>query len=114
MLHIALSLTLALLLLATGGGKLLGQASSHAIRDSLHVGAAAWRAIGALEAVIVALLLVGLAHPAVSRAGGGAVVALMVGAIVVRARAGGAQRKVGIVVDLAVLGLGAALAFAPR
>jgi hypothetical protein len=38
----------------------------------------------------------------------------MVGAIVVRARAGGAQRKVGIVVDLAVLGLGAALAFAPR
>ena len=47
--RIVLDILLALLVLATGAGKLTGVASSHAIRDSLNVPAGRWKLIGGLE-----------------------------------------------------------------
>jgi uncharacterized membrane protein YphA (DoxX/SURF4 family) len=56
---IVLDILLALLVLATGAGKLTGVASSHAIRDSLHVPAGRWKLIGSLEMLAVLGLVTG-------------------------------------------------------
>lgn len=104
--RIVLSILLALLLALTGGGKLAGTASSHAIRDSLHIGAGRWRAIGVFEIVTVVLLIVGIWIAPVSVVGMAAVVVLMIGAIVARVNAGGEQRKAGVRADAVVLVLG--------
>jgi hypothetical protein len=79
---------LALLLLSTGGGKLRQLPSSLAIRDSLGLSNRAWKTIGALELVAVVGLLVGIWIPVAGLLASAGVVALMIGAIVVRARVG--------------------------
>ncbi|MBK4347690.1 DoxX family protein [Lacisediminihabitans sp. G11-30] len=63
-----------LLLLATGGGKLLQASSSLAIRDSLTLTNRTWKTIGALELLAVVGLIVGIwcrslasSHPSASR-----------------------------------------------
>lgn len=97
------SALLALLLLMTGGGKLAGAASSHAIRESLSVPRRPWKAIGAFEALLVIGLVAGIwVHP-LGRLAALGVVALMLGAIVARVRAGGQQRNRGVVADAVVL-----------
>ncbi|TQL02202.1 DoxX family protein [Cellulomonas sp. SLBN-39] len=101
--HIVLSVLLAALLLTTGGGKIAGSASSHAIRDSLHVPPGRWRAIGAFEGVVVAALVLGIWVPLAGVAAAGGVVLLMAGAIVTRLRAGGAQQRSGVTADVVVL-----------
>ncbi len=101
--RIVLSVLLGALLLATGGGKLAGAASSHAIRDGLGVSAARWKAIGAVEMVLVAGLAAGVVVRPVALFAALGVIGLMVGAIVVRRSAGGAEQTKGIVVDVVVL-----------
>jgi hypothetical protein len=79
---------LALLLLSTGSGKLRQLPSSLAIRDALGLSNRAWKTIGVLELVAVVGLLVGIWIPVAGLLASAGVVALMIGAIVVRARAG--------------------------
>jgi hypothetical protein len=100
---IILSVLLAALLIATGGGKLAGAASSLAIRDSLHVPPDRWKAIGAAELALVVGLVAGIWLDPLGILGALGVVVLMIGAIVVRRRAGGAQQRSGIIADVAVL-----------
>jgi hypothetical protein len=102
--RIVLCVLLALMLVATSGGKLAGAASSRAIRDSLHVGATSWRVIGVFELILVVLLVVGIWVPVSGVVGAAGVVVLMIGAVVVRVRAGGEQRRTGVPAD-AVVGL---------
>jgi hypothetical protein len=86
--RIVLESVLALLLLSTGGGKLAGASSSHSIRDSLSVSPARWKAIGAVELVVVCALVVGIWLPAVGVVACAAVAILMLGALATRLRAG--------------------------
>jgi len=104
--RIVITLLLAALLAVTGGGKLAGVASSRAIRDSLRLSAARWRAIGVFEVVTVIVLVVGVWVVPASIAGSAAVILLMIGAIVVRVRAGGEQRAAGARADAVVLAVG--------
>jgi hypothetical protein len=103
-LRIVLAAVVALLLITTGGGKLAGASSSHAIRDSLKIGAAPWRMIGVFELVLVALLIVGIWLPVSALIGFAGAIVLMVGAVAARVRAGGAQRRTGVPADV-VIGL---------
>ncbi|WP_138733206.1 DoxX family protein [Modestobacter excelsi] len=111
-LRIVLSVVLALLLLSTGGGKLAGIKSSLQIRDSLHLGAGQWKAIGAAEILVVIGLVVGIWVPALGLAATIGVIVLMVGAIAVRVRAGGEQRSRGVPADAVVLAVGIVAAIA--
>jgi uncharacterized membrane protein YphA (DoxX/SURF4 family) len=86
--RIVLDLLLAAVLLMTGGGKVAGAASSHAIRDSLRVAPGRWKLIGSLELIGVVGLVLGLWFPATALAASIGVAALMIGAIIVRKRAG--------------------------
>jgi uncharacterized membrane protein YphA (DoxX/SURF4 family) len=96
--RIVLCVLLALLLLATGGGKLAGAASSHAIRDSLHVPAGRWKLVGGLEILGVVGLLAGIWMPQAGLAAAIGVVALMIGAVITRLRLGRDQTA-GIAAD---------------
>jgi uncharacterized membrane protein YphA (DoxX/SURF4 family) len=100
--RVVLCALLAVMLIATGGGKLAGASSSHVIRDSLRVGATPWRLIGVFELALVVLLVVGVWRPASAVVGALGVVVLLGGAVVVRLRAGGSQRKTGVPADIAV------------
>lgn len=104
--RIILTALLALLFLATGGGKLAGAASSHAIRDSINVPAPQWRVIGVVEYAIVVVLIAGIWFVPLSIAGSLGVVAVMIGAILSRVRAGGPQRNAGVAADAVFLLLG--------
>lgn len=106
-----LSGLLALLLLATGGGKLTGAASSSVIRDSLGLSPAIWRAIGVVEMLLVVGLLAGFVRPGAGRVALVGVGVLMVGALAARLRAGGTAQRSGIIADAIVLAVaGVALA----
>ena len=97
-----LDLLLSVMLLGTGGGKLLQATSSLAIRDSLHLSGRTWRTIGALEILAVIGLIVGIWVPAAGIAASAGVVLLMVGAVTARGRA--RQRQVsGYMADVVVL-----------
>lgn len=100
--RIVLDVVLALLLLTTGGGKLAGAASSHVIRESLHITAGRWKMIGALELIGVLGFVVGVWLPAAGAAAAIGVVALMVGAVIARLRAG-EGRSNGVVADVVIL-----------
>lgn len=100
--RIALSVLMALLLVATGGGKVARASSSHRIRDELRVSASTWWWIGVFELITVAVLVAGIWVPSAAATGAAAVVALMLGAIITRVRAGGAQRRAGVLSDAAV------------
>ena len=102
-----LSGILALLLLATGGGKLTGAASSAVIRDSLGLSPATWRAIGVLEMLLVVGLLAGFVRPDAGRVALVGVCVLMVGALAARLRVGGTAQRSGIVADAIVLAVAA-------
>lgn len=106
--RIVLSAILALLFIFTGGGKLVGVSSSHAIRDSINVAPIQWKLIGVFEFIVVALLIVGVWIVSVGIAGAAGVVAVMVGAIITRVRAGGEQLKSGVTADVVFLALGVA------
>lgn len=101
--RIVLLVLLGALLLATGGGKLSGAASSHAIRDGLGVSASRWKAIGVIEMVLVAGLAAGVLVRSVALMAALGVIGLMVGAIGVRRGVGGPEQAKGIVVDVVVL-----------
>lgn len=101
--RIVLLVLLALLLAATGGGKLAGVASSNAIRDSLHVPASRWKAIGVAEIGLVLVLIAGIWLPLTGIAAALGVVVLMIGAILTRRAAGGHEQRSGVIVDAAVL-----------
>lgn len=106
--RLVLDILLALLLLATGGGKLAGAGSSHAIRDSLHVPGRRWRLIGALEVLGVIGLVIGLWMPVAATAAAIGVAALMIGAVITRLGAG-QGRSAGVVADV-LIGAGALVA----
>ncbi len=90
------------LLLGTGAGKLRQLPSSLAIRDSLRLSNRTWKTIGTLEIGAVVGLVAGVWLPLAGLAASAGVGALMVGAIVVRARAG--QRNAApYVADVVVL-----------
>ncbi len=97
-----LDLLLSVLLLITGGGKLLQATSSLAIRDSLHLSGRSWRAIGALEILAVIGLIIGVWVPAAGIAASAGVVLLMVGAVTARGRAHQRQASV-YIADVVVL-----------
>jgi uncharacterized membrane protein YphA (DoxX/SURF4 family) len=100
--RVVLDVLLSLMLIATGGGKLLGADSSHAIRDSLHVPAGRWTMIGALEIIGVIGLVVGIWRPATAVAASIGVVVLMLGAVLTRRQAGQAWSP-GVRADVVVL-----------
>lgn len=100
--RVVLVALLALMLIATGGGKLAGAASSRAIRDSLDIGSLPWRLIGVFELILVVLLVVGIWVPVSALTGAAGVIVLMIGVIVSRIRAGGPQRRTGGPTDIAV------------
>jgi hypothetical protein len=101
--RIVLLVLLALLLATTGGGKLAGLASSNAIRDSLHVPASRWKAIGVAEIGLVIVLIAGIWLPVTGIAAALGVVVLMIGAVLTRRAAGGHEQRSGILVDVLVL-----------
>jgi DoxX-like protein len=86
--RLILDALLVLLLLGTGGGKLLQVTSSLAIRDSLQLSNRLWRTIGTLEILAVVGVIVGIWVPVIGLLASAGVAALMIGAIIVRARAG--------------------------
>lgn len=100
--RLILGVLLSILLLGTGGGKILGATSSLAIRDSLHLSGKTWRTIGALEILAALGLVVGIWVPAAGVAASAGVVLLMIGAITARARARQPQ-TFGYVADVIVL-----------
>jgi uncharacterized membrane protein YphA (DoxX/SURF4 family) len=100
--RITISVLLALMLVATGGGKLAGLSSSRAIRDGLRLSPAFWRVIGVLEILAVVGLVGGIWFPWAGVAASVGVVALMIGAVGFRLRAGGKQRN-GITGDVVIL-----------
>ncbi|WP_035834248.1 DoxX family protein [Jonesia quinghaiensis] len=104
-----ITVILALLLLSTGSGKLAGLASSHQIRDALHVSAPVWKMIGAFEIVVVVGLVAGAWLPQVGLFAAVGVILVMIGAITTRMRAGGSQRNAGVAVDIVILALGITL-----
>ena len=108
--RIVLCALLALILLATGGGKLAGAASSHAIRDSLRVPPGRWKLIGALEALGVLGLVIGVWLPAAGLAAAIGVIALMIGAALTRRQAGERWTSVGVMADTVLALVAAATA----
>ena len=107
--RIVLGILLALLVLATGAGKLAGVASSHAIRDSLNVPAGRWKLIGSLEMLAVIGLATGIWIPVAGLAAAIGVVALMIGAVITRRQAGQGWAG-GVAADTVVLLIAAAAA----
>jgi uncharacterized membrane protein YphA (DoxX/SURF4 family) len=86
--RVVLNILLATLLMMTGGGKIAGAASSHAIRESLDVPPGRWRLIGGLELVGVIGLVIGAWVPVAGLVACAGVATLMIGAILIRRRAG--------------------------
>jgi hypothetical protein len=86
--RLVLAALLGLLLLGTGGGKVRQLSSSLAIRDSLNLSNRTWKAIGTLELLAVIGLIVGVWWPTAGPLASAGVAALMLGAIIVRARVG--------------------------
>ena len=84
--RIILSAVLALLLLVTGGGKVLGLPYAHANREKLSVHPVLWRVIGVLELAAVVGLVWGIWFVPFGLAASIGVALLMIGAFVFRLR----------------------------
>ena len=84
--RIILSVVLALLLLVTGGGKVLGLPYAHANREKLSVHPVFWRVIGVLELAAVVGLVWGIWFVPFGLAASIGVALLMMGAFVFRLR----------------------------
>jgi hypothetical protein len=105
--RLILDALLVLLLLSTGGGKLLQRPSSLAIRDSLKLSNRTWRTVGTLELLAVVGLIVGVWVPVIGLLASAGITLLMIGAIAARARAG--QRTPGpYMADFVVLSVAVA------
>jgi hypothetical protein len=85
--RIILSIVLALLLVVTGGGKVLGLPYAHANRDKLSVHPTFWRVIGCLELAAAVGLVWGIWFVPFGIAAVAGVALLMIGAVVFRVRA---------------------------
>jgi hypothetical protein len=108
--RIILSIVLALLLVVTGGGKVLRLEFSKGNQVALGVSPRFWFVTGCLEIAAVAGLVWGLWFVPFSIAAAIGVVALMIGAIVFRFHSGDAKNKRGSVADVVVGLLAAATA----
>ena len=86
MLHVILSIVLALVFLVTGSGKVLGQAYAHRNRKALRLSPAFWRVTGLLEWAGAAGLVVGIWVPVLGVAAASGLALFMIGAIVSRVR----------------------------
>jgi uncharacterized membrane protein YphA (DoxX/SURF4 family) len=84
---IVLSVLLAAAFLGSGVIKVVGAKQSLEIRDRLGVGTPLWRLIGALEVAAAVGLAVGLAVPVLGIAAAVGLSLLMLGAVMVHARA---------------------------
>jgi DoxX-like family len=84
--RIVLSVLLALLLVVTGGGKVLGLPYAHANREKLSVHPVFWRITGALEIAAVVGLIWGIWFVPFGLAAAIGVALLMIGAFAFRLR----------------------------
>jgi uncharacterized membrane protein YphA (DoxX/SURF4 family) len=100
--RIILSTILALLLVVTGGGKVLRLEFSKGNQVALGVSPRFWFVTGCLEMAAVVGLVWGLWFVPFSIAAAVGVVGLMIGAIVVRTRTGEKKDKRGAVADVVV------------
>jgi hypothetical protein len=105
--RVVISIVLALMLVVTGGGKILNLPYATGNRDKLNVHPLFWRAIGALELAAVVGLLSGIWFVPFGLAASIGVALLMIGALWFRLRADDrAMRREGIA-DVAVFVLAA-------
>jgi hypothetical protein len=100
--RIILSTLLALLLVVTGGGKVLRLEFSKANQVALGLTLRFWFETGCLEIAAVVGLVWGLWFVPFSIAAAAGVVGLMIGAIVIRFRTGDTKIKRGAVADVVV------------
>jgi hypothetical protein len=98
--RIVVSIVVALLLIVTGGGKVLRLPFSRANRDVLGVSPTFWIVTGALELAAVVGLVWGIWFPPFGIAAAIGVALLMIGAIVFRFRAADAGARRGFVADV--------------
>ncbi len=87
MVHIVLSIVLAVLFVATGGGKVLGLGYANKQREQLRVSPAFWRTAGILEWLGAVGLIVGIWVPTLGILAAIGLALFMVGAAVSRLRA---------------------------
>jgi hypothetical protein len=87
MVHIVVSIVLAVLFVATGAGKVLGLGYANTQRDQLRVGATFWRVTGILEWLGALGLVVGIWISAVGVVDAAALTLFMIGAAISRVRA---------------------------
>ena len=104
-----LSVLLAVLFVITGRSKVFVDKTSLAVRDQLGFSASAWRRIGFLEWCASVGLLAGLRWPVLGIAANAGIILLMVGAGVSRMRVRGKMGIGGVIIDVVVLILAAAL-----
>jgi hypothetical protein len=107
--RVILSVVLALLLVMTGGGKVLSLPYSAPGRVQLALSPSFWRVTGALEIAAAVGLVWGIWFVPFGIAAATGVVALMVGAMVFRVRASDRAAHRGIAADVVVLLIAAAV-----
>jgi hypothetical protein len=101
--RIILSIVVALLLLFTGGGKVLSLPYSAAGRKQLGLSIGFWRLTGALELAAVVGLVGGIWFVPLGIAAAAGVVLLMIGAIAFRVRASDDKARRGVYADILLL-----------
>lgn len=107
--RIIISVVLAVMLVITGSGKVLGLGYANGNRDALNVHPVFWRITGGLEVAAAVGLIWGLWYVPFGIAAAIGLVLLMIGAIVFRMRTGKREVKVQAVADVIVLLLAAAV-----
>jgi hypothetical protein len=107
--RIVLSVVVALLLLVTGGGKVLRLEFSKGNRVALGISPAFWIVTGVLELAAVVGLVWGIWFVPFSIAAAIGVVLLMIGAITFRFRSGDAKNRRGSVADVVLALLAVAI-----
>jgi hypothetical protein len=105
--RIIISAVLALMLVITGGGKILGLKYATGNRDTLAVHPVFWRLIGVLELAAVVGLIWGIWFIPFGIAAATGVALLMLGAIVFRFRTGKSEVKRQAIADVVVFALAA-------
>jgi hypothetical protein len=107
--RIIVSAVLALMLLVTGGGKVVGLSYANGNRDALGVHPVFWRVIGILELAAVVGLIWGIWFVPFGIAAAIGVALLMLGAVGFRIRTGKRGIVRGSVADFVVLAIAVAL-----
>jgi hypothetical protein len=101
--RVILSIVVALLLVATGGGKVLRLKYSQPVREQLRLSPVFWSVTGSLELAAVVGFVWGIWFVPFGLAAAIGVVLLMIGAIVFRFRSGSATARHGAVADIVLL-----------